>query len=347
MDRKILIIDDEPVNLKLVERLLEQFGYQNMLSISDPRKAVSAFEDYQPDLILLDLNMPYLDGFEVMAQLQALNHPLLPPIIILTAQHSREYLHRALEAGARDFLTKPFDGHELRMRVRNMLDAHLAHRMVADQARVLEQMVAQRTEELRRTQLQIVQRLGMAAEYRDEDTGNHILRMSHYSQLLAQKYGWSEKDCHLMLHASPMHDVGKIGIADKILLKPGRLDAEEMAIMQQHAEIGARLLEGDSSPLMVMAHEIALTHHEKWDGSGYPRGLSGTQIPESGRIVALADVFDALTSPRPYKKAWSIEDALNLIKENSGKHFEPRLVTIFVDNMDEILQIRARFLDEN
>ncbi len=345
-NNKIFIIDDEPVNLKLLDKLLSKHGYTDLVLIHDPREVIEQYKGQRPDLILLDINMPYLNGFEVMAQLQALNDPLLPPIVILTAQNSKEYLMKALEAGARDFLTKPFDGYELQMRVRNLLDAHLAHRMLHDQKNVLEEMVVERTEKLQRTQLQIVQRLGMAAEYRDEDTGNHVLRMSHISMVLAKAVGWSQKNCELILYASSMHDVGKIGIPDSILLKPGKLDADEWELMKTHTTIGAELLAHDDSELMKMAHEIALSHHERWDGSGYPNGLAGEAIPKSGRITALADVFDALTSPRPYKKAWSIDDTMALIKDASGKHFDPELVDIFIQQLANILAVRKQFLDE-
>ena len=252
---------------------------------------------------------------------------------------------RALAAGARDFIPKPFDRTELLMRVRNLLDAQLAHRLVYDQKAVLERMVWVRTEELRRTRLQVVQRLGMAAEYRDEETGNHILRMSHTSALLAHTIGWSVGDCELILNASPMHDIGKIGIPDAILLKPGKFEPHEWEIMKSHTIIGERLLGGDDSNLMRMAREIALTHHEKWDGSGYPNGLAGEAIPQAGRIAALADVFDALISDRPYKKAWTVEAAVNLIKENSGKHFEADLVEAFLQVLPGVVEIRERFAD--
>ena len=342
---RMLIVDDESANLKLLERLLNSHGYSNIDLVSDAREVVAHYQAIRPDLILLDINMPYLDGYQVMEQLQALDDPLLPPIVILTAQHDKSYLLRALSAGARDYVTKPLDANELLMRVRNLLDAQLAHRMMHDQKKVLEELVEARTEELRRTRLQVVQRLGMAAEYRDEETGNHILRMSHISALLARSVGWSSANCELMLHASPMHDIGKIGIPDAILLKPGKFEPHEWEIMKTHSTIGGKLLAGDDTDLLRMAQQIALTHHEKWDGSGYPAGLSGEDIPMSGRIAALADVFDALTSVRPYKNAWSIEEAVNMITENSGRHFDPALVSVFLEKLPEILEIRSRFDD--
>jgi putative two-component system response regulator len=342
---RILIIDDEPANLKLLDKILRSQGYQDLVLVDDPREVIGLYQAARPALILLDINMPYLDGYQVMEQLKALNDPILPPIVILTAQHGKDYLLRALAAGARDFITKPFDRNELLMRVRNLLDAQLAHRLVYDQKAVLEEMVRARTEELRRTRLQVVQRLGMAAEYRDEETGSHILRMSHSCALLARAIGWSEDDCELILNASPMHDIGKIGIPDHILLKPGKFDPDEWEVMKSHATIGAKLLDGDDSDIMRMAREIAFTHHEKWDGSGYPNGLAGEAIPESGRIAALADVFDALTSIRPYKKAWTVEAAVDLIKDNSGKHFAPDLVEVFLGELPGIMKIRERFAD--
>jgi putative two-component system response regulator len=343
---RILIVDDEPSNLKLLDKMLRGQGYQGLVLVDDPREVIGLYRAARPALILLDINMPYLDGYQVMEQLKALNDPLLPPIVILTAQHGKDYLLRALAAGARDFVTKPFDRNELLMRVRNLLDAQLAHRLVHDQKAVLEEMVRARTEELRRTRLEVVQRLGMAAEYRDEETGSHILRMSHSCALLARAVGWSESDCELILNASPMHDIGKIGIPDAILLKPGKFEPHEWEIMKTHAAIGGKLLGGDDSDLMRMAREIALTHHEKWDGSGYPNGLAGEAIPEAGRIAALADVFDALTSERPYKQAWTVAAAVDLIKENSGKHFSPVLVEVFLQELPGILQIRERFAEE-
>ena len=344
-DARILIVDDEAVNLKLLERMLGAQGYRNLVLLEDPRRILETYRQAPVDLILLDLNMPGLDGFTVMEQLRALEDPLLPPIVVLTAQAGREPLLRALHGGARDFLTKPFDRPELLVRVRNLLEVHLAHRMIHDRKHMLEEMVLARTAELRDTRLQVVQRLGRAAEYRDNETGNHILRMSHSAVLLARQLGYHEGQCELLLHASPMHDIGKIGIPDHILLKPGKLTAEEWEIMKTHTTIGASILEGDDSDLLRCASEIALSHHEKWDGSGYPRGLAGEAIPLSGRIVALADVFDALTSERPYKKPWPVEEAVAYIREQSGRHFEPRVVEHFLACLPEILAIGARYAE--
>lgn len=342
----ILIVDDESANCLLLEKILGCEGYSNLVSVQDSRDVIDIYKTRRADLILLDLNMPYMDGYQVIKALQDLNDPLLPPIIVLTAQHSKEHLHHALKLGGRDFITKPFDRVELLMRVRNLLAAQLAHCMLYEQKAVLVEMVEERTKELHSSRLDVVQRLGMAAEYRDEETGNHILRMSHICALLARSMGWSESKCDLILNASPMHDIGKIGIPDAILLKPGKLDPAEWEIMKSHVTIGAKLLESNNeSELLNMARDIALTHHEKWDGSGYPNGLIGEQIPQAGRIAAIADVFDALTSERPYKKAWDVEDANDLIRQNSGKHFDPQIVEVFFKELPNILNIRDRYSD--
>lgn len=344
-DARLLIVDDEPVNLKLLERLLHSQGYQNLVLISNPREVVGQYQHARPDLILLDITMPGMDGYEVMAALRALEDPLLPPVVILTAQNDKEFMLKGLAAGARDFIAKPFDRNELLMRVRNLLEAQLAHRLMHDQAAVLQQMVKERTAELERTRLQVIRRLGVAAEYRDEETGSHILRMSYCCVLLAQALGWDEDACDLIMNASPMHDIGKIGIPDAILRKPGRLDPEEWEVMKTHASIGGQLLEGDDSPLMRMARDIARSHHEKWDGSGYPDGLAGEQIPLAARIASLADVFDALTSPRPYKQAWPVDRATALIREQAGVQFDPVLVDVFMQKLPEVLQLRERFAE--
>lgn len=341
----ILIIDDEAANLKLLDKMLAAQGYLQRILVQDARASVERYQESRPDLILLDLNMPHMDGYAVIEALRALNDPLLPPIVVLTAQHGREFLLKALEAGARDYLTKPFDRSELLMRVRNLLEVQRAQRLLHDQASTLENLVRARTRELHETRLSIIRRLGRAAEYRDNETGQHILRMSHYSALLAEHLGWDKPAVDLMLNASPMHDVGKIGIPDAILLKPGRLTPEEFKIIKRHPSIGGELLAGDDSPLMRMARDIALYHHEKWNGEGYPHGLRGEAIPQAARIVTVADVFDALTSSRPYKRGWPIEDAIRFIREGAGSHFDPEIVECFLAHTDAILAIRERFLD--
>jgi putative two-component system response regulator len=344
---RILVVDDEPANLKLMDRMLRAQGYANLQLIADPREVVKHYQEDTSSLILLDINMPHLDGFAVLEQLQALNDPLLPPVVMLTAQSDREFLLRALSSGARDYITKPFDRAELMMRVRNQLEVHLSKRLLHEQNTVLEERVRLRTEELSRTRLQVVRRLGLAAEYRDEETGEHILRMSKSCALIAREMGWNDAECELMLLASPMHDIGKIGIPDRVLLKPGKFEPDEWEIMKTHVTIGARMLEGDDSDLMRLAQDIALTHHEKWDGTGYPYGTAGEAIPLSGRIAAISDVFDALTSPRSYKRAWSIDEAIALIKENRGKHFDPAVVDAFFKVLPDILEVREHYRDRN
>ncbi len=346
LDQHILIVDDEMANLKLLERMLGMHGYNSLALVQDPRNMIEEYKRKRPDLILLDVNMPYLNGYQVIEELKALEDPLLPPIVILTAQNGKEHLIKGLSLGARDFVTKPFDQAELMMRVRNLLDAHLAHKLLLDQKKVLQEMVESRTRELYESRLEIIRFLGRAAEFRDNETGVHIVRMSHYSACLGKAAGMAKEDAEMLLNASPMHDIGKIGIPDHILQKPGKLDEAEYEIMKKHAQIGADILSGHHSPLMQMAATIALTHHEKWDGSGYPQGLKGEDIPFIGRIVALCDVFDALTSNRPYKKAWRVEDARGYILENRGKHFDPGLADIFERTFSEIVTIRERYVEQ-
>jgi putative two-component system response regulator len=342
---RIFIVDDEPANIKLLDSLLRSRGYNQLVLILDPREVLHRYHEGKPDLILLDINMPYLDGYQVMQQLKELNDPHLPPVIILTAQNERDYLLKALSMGARDFIAKPFDLAELLMRVRNLLEVQLAQRMLHDQKAVLEDMVRARTDALNESRLQVVRGLARAAEYRDNETGLHILRMSQSSALLAKHLGWSASDCDLMLNASPLHDVGKIGIPDSVLLKPGKFDSSEWDIMKTHARIGADILSYGNSDLLTLAREIALNHHEKWDGSGYPNALVGNAIPQAGRIVAVADVFDALTSPRPYKKPWPLEHAVTFIKGGGGTHFDPEIVDAFETCLPEIVAIRGRHLE--
>jgi len=342
---RIMVVDDERANLKLLSLMLRTEGYGQVELVQDPREVLASYQAARPDLILLDINMPHLDGYAVMDQLRALADPLAPPIVVLTAQSGEEFLLRALKGGASDFLSKPFNRRELLARVNNTLMAHLAHRLIHDQNHVLEQMVRQRTQELRQSRLDIVRRLGRASEFRDNETGQHILRMSHASALLARRIGWDAQACELMLNASPMHDVGKIGIPDGILLKAGPLTPDEREIMQRHTTIGAEILSGSGDELLDMARDIALAHHEKWDGTGYPRRLANTAIPEAARIVAITDVFDALTSERPYKKPWSVPEALHFMNEHAGRQFDPHLLRQFVTIVPEVQQIRERFAE--
>lgn len=341
----ILVVDDEASNIKLLEKLLSMSGYKNIACTQDPVQVLPLYKEHNYDLILLDLKMDELDGYAVMEQLDSVTEGNLPPIMILTSQHSPGFRQRALDNGARDYLTKPFDTRELLSRVRNLLDAQIAQKTMRHQNECLEQMVKERTQAIHHTRLQVIRCLGRAAEYRDNETGLHIIRMSKIAYLLGQEAGLNDEQSDLLLNAAPMHDIGKIGIPDKILLKPGKLDADEWAIMQTHTQIGADILSGEQSDLMNMACEIAISHHEKWDGSGYPNGLEGKSIPLVGRITALADVFDALTSKRPYKDAWPVMEAVNYIKEKSGKQFDPELVDIFLSKLPNIIDIMEKYAE--
>lgn len=343
-DSRILIIDDEVANVILIEKILSLDGYTNFQSTTDSTKALELYQEEKPHLILLDLNMPVFDGFDVMHQLTAVaGDDDFPSILVLTAQTDRDTRIRALGSGAKDYVHKPFDRVELLSRIRNQLEVKRLHETIQDQNNYLEEKVAERTKELHDTRLEVIHRLGLAAEYRDNETGLHIIRMSKVSAELAGAVGLPEDECELILNSSPMHDIGKLGIPDSVLLKPGKLNDEEWEVMKTHTLIGAEILSGGDSELLKQALLIAMTHHEKWDGSGYPKGLKGEEIPLVGRIVALADVFDALTSERPYKKAWPVKEAIDYIKEMSGKQFDPELVEIFVSILPKVEEISDRY----
>lgn len=343
----IMLVDDEPTNLKLLQKTLAAEGYENVLAVQDPCDVLGLYQTNEIDLILLDLNMPKMDGYQVMEQLKQANGGDMPTILVLTAQRNQDFRLRAFNMGARDYVTKPFDRPELLARVRNLLELHQAQQSLFNQNVLLEQKVQERTQEIRDTRLQIIRRLGRATEYRDNETGFHIMRMSQISALLSDVYGLPAAETELVLNASPMHDIGKIGIPDGILLKPAKFEPYEWEIMKTHTTIGADILSGDDSDLLEMARIIALTHHEKWDGTGYPQRLKGEAIPLVGRIVALADVFDALTANRPYKPAWSIDNAVQYFEENRGYHFDPDLVDCFVDNLDVVLAIKESYMEPN
>jgi len=340
---RILIIDDNEFNVQLLEAVVTEAGYTSVLSITDSRKAEDLYRAYQPDLVLLDISMPHLDGYQLMEQFKKIEQSSYLPILVLTALQDDKTRLKALENGAQDFLTKPFNRLETLTRIKNILTVRLLHRQVKKQNAELEIKVKERTEELQVTRLEIIRRLGRAAEYKDNETGLHIIRMSKTSARLGELAGLSAAEVELVLNTSPMHDIGKIAIPDAILLKPGALDHSEWERMKAHPLIGYTLLEGHDSDLMISAREIALTHHEKWDGKGYPQGLKGGETPFNGRLAGIADVFDALTSKRPYKAPYPISKAVEIIKSEREKHFDPELTDLFLKNIDDFVAIKEAF----
>jgi putative two-component system response regulator len=320
----ILAVDDEAGNLQLLRQVLQD-DYR-LSYAKDGLRALELAQQERPDLVLLDVMMPGMSGYEVCAALKALPATAAIPVIFVTALTEADDEVEGFAAGAVDYITKPLRAAIVRARVRTHLSLV-------------------RMEELRESRLQIVQRLGLAAEYKDNETGLHVIRMSHFARLLGVAAGMDPRAADDLLHAAPMHDVGKIGIPDAILQKPGPLDAAEWKVMQSHATIGAEIIGEHPSGMLALARSIALTHHEKWDGSGYPNGLAGEAIPLEGRIVAIADVFDALTSVRPYKPAWTVEAAVELLQQQKDKHFEGRLVDLFLEQLPAVLEIRDRWAE--
>ncbi|MBF0118900.1 MAG: two-component system response regulator [Desulfobacterales bacterium] len=334
---KILIVDDTPVNIRMLASVLKD-DYK-LIFATNGTKALNILEQEElPDLILLDIIMPDIDGYEVMQKVKNNEKTKDIPVIFITSMTEEDNETKGLGLGAVDYITKPFSLSIVKARIKT-------HLKLKQYQSGLEDLVKLRTQEILETQIEIVERLARASEYRDCETGMHIKRLSHYSLVIANKYGMNKSECELLFHASPMHDVGKIGIPDRILLKPGPLDAEEWQIMKSHTVIGSELLGGHHSKLLRIAQIIALTHHEKWDGSGYPRGIKSEEIPIEGRVVALCDVFDALTSKRPYKKPWTVEEAIAEINKQKGKHFDPKLVELFNSIIPEILSIKERLAD--
>lgn len=327
---RILIVDDELANVRLLERLLQLDGFATLESTTDPRRALPLYTEFRPDLILLDLHMPHLDGFAVMNQLQPrIRGGEYLPILVLTADVATETKLQALSTGASDFLTKPLDHAEVRLRIRNLLQTRFLHKEVQNQKAVLEDKVRDRTADLEQAQFEALERLALAAEFRDDETGQHTQRVGVRSAMLAKAIGLPLDQVEMIRRAAPLHDVGKIGIPDAILRKPGKLTAEEFEVVKTHTTIGAKILSRSRSPLLQMAEEIALTHHERWDGSGYA-GLAGVTIPLPGRIVAVADVFDAMTNDRVYRKALTFDEALAEIERQRGHQFDPELVDAFL-----------------
>ena len=321
----LLIADDEPTNLQVLRQILQ--ADHRLLFAKDGAKAVELAQSEKPDLILLDVMMPAMTGHDACRALKADAATRDIPVIFVTAMADAEDEAKGFDLGAVDYITKPVSPPIVRARVRTHLSLV-------------------RMDELRETRMQIIERLGRAAEYKDNETGLHVIRMSHYAQVLALAAGWSQVDAEELLAAAPMHDIGKIGIPDHILLKPGPLSAEEWAVMRNHPRIGADIIGEHRSTVLRLARQIALGHHEKWDGSGYPQGLAGEAIPEAARIVAIADVFDALTTARPYKKAWTIEAAVEQLRQDAGRHFDPTLVGLFLDALPQVLAIRERWKED-
>ena len=333
----LLIVDDTPENIDVLRGILKQ-EYKIKVASNGEKALKIAQSESAPDLILLDIMMPVMDGYEVCKRLKENYATAKIPVIFVTAKGETADESLGFDIGAVDYITKPVSPPLVLRRVRTQLSLY-------DEKRLLDEMVKERTKELDQTRLQIIQRLGRAAEYKDNETGMHVIRMSHYSKILALASGMSEDEAELLLNAAPMHDIGKIGIPDRILLKPGKLDAEEWEMMKKHPQMGAEILGSHNSVLLNLARDIALTHHEKWDGSGYPNGLKGTEIPLYSRIVAIADTFDALTTVRPYKQAWLVGDAIELLKKESGAHFDPELVDTFLSIIPQVLEIKDKYAE--
>ena len=322
--QNVLVVDDEPTNLKVMNNILSS-TYKLTFAKSGP-EALRLIEKEKPDLILLDVMMPEMTGYEVCETLK--QSPLYKsiPVIFVTALNDAVDEAKGLNIGAVDYISKPVTPAVVKARVKT-------HLSLVD------------VDELRRTRLQIIQRLGRASEYKDNETGMHVMRMSHYSRIIALAYGYSFEQADNLFHAAPMHDIGKIGIPDSIMLKPGKLTDDEFTIMKQHPEIGAEILGESDSDLIELAKTVAMTHHERWDGTGYPKQLKGEDIPIEGRIVALADVFDALTSVRPYKDAWTVDKSVVFIQSQKNKHFDPLLVDLFEQELDKLIEIKERWKD--
>ncbi len=310
----------------MLERILAKAGYQHVTSTTDSTQALALKTRVKPDLILLDLHMREMDGFAVLEEIVAHNGPAdHVPVIMITADDSADTKRRALALGARDFVGKPFDSAEVLLRIRNHLETRFLHQKLRDQNTELEAKVAERTQELEQSQLEVLERLAAAVEFRDDDTGNHTRRVAEVSAMLAQAVGLENTTVELIRRAAPLHDIGKVGIPDSILLKAGPLTGEEFEIMKTHTVIGSRMLSKGRSELVRFSQRIARSHHEWWDGSGYPDRVSGQSIPLEARIVAVADFLDALTHERPYRPAWGIDETLAEIKRRSGSHFDPTI----------------------
>jgi putative two-component system response regulator len=329
-DTHIVVVDDEPANARLVARMLASADYDRVDTFTRPRAALDALNGHRPDLLVLDLQMPDMDGVDLMQRVrESTDGPLPVPVLILTSDGSREAKEKALRAGAQDFLVKPLSPLEVRLRVKNLLETRRLERALADRNERLDALVEERTAELEDARLETLEKLALAAEYRDDETGEHIRRVGRMSARLGRALGLDEDRIGVLREAAPLHDVGKIGIDDSILRKPGSLTEEEFDVMKTHTTIGAEILSGSRSRVLRGAETIARSHHENWDGSGYPDGLAGAEIPLEARIVAVADVFDSLTHERVYKGAIPVSEAEEKIRELDGTKFDPQVVRAF------------------
>ncbi|HEX9367698.1 MAG TPA: HD domain-containing phosphohydrolase [Vicinamibacterales bacterium] len=326
---RILIIDDEDANIDILRRILKRAGFTHVESTNDSRLASALYVEHRPDLILLDLHMPHFDGLEVMDQLNEIAEASYLPILILSGDLTPDARRDALSRGAKDFVNKPFLQEELLLRIKTLLETRFLYIQIQGQNQLLEAKVRERTRELVEAQIEIIERLAMAAEFRDDNTGQHTHRVGQMSALVAKQTGMPDALVSLIRRAAELHDVGKIGVPDRILLKMGKLTPEEFEIVKTHTVIGARILSGGKFPLLRLAEEIAFSHHERWDGDGYAR-IRGVDIPLAGRIVAVADVFDALTQQRPYKPAWPVAEAIAEIDRQRGRQFDPGVVEAFL-----------------
>jgi putative two-component system response regulator len=364
---KIMIIDDEQLVIKVVRRFLQSEGYENFVTLTQSTGAVERMEQEQPDVVLLDVMMPEVSGLEILRERRRIPSLQLTPFIILSGSQDLEVKQEALEHGATDFLGKPVEKIELTLRVKNSLLLKQQYKDLEVHAHELEQEVQERTRQLERSREQILQCLARAAEYRDNETGRHVVRVGKYARVVGERLGLPKEFCGQIELAAQLHDLGKIGIPDSILLNPGKLSEEEFAVMKRHCEIGreildpfaademeelrqnksdpARLPSNLRSPLLVLAAKIAQTHHEKWDGTGYPLGLKGEQIPIEGRITSVSDVYDALCSVRPYKEGFSVEQALRIMLAERGTRFDPKVLDAFVDQIPRIEKIRKAYSD--
>jgi two-component system, response regulator RpfG len=340
----VLIIDDQSTGRVVLEKIVSSVDpIVQTQTFADPLVAIEWAKTRPVDLILTDYKMPQLDGIQTIKRFRQISSCIDVPIVVVTVIEDLNVRYKALEAGATDFLTKPVDQHECRARCRNLLTLRRQQIVIKDRAKLLEHQVAEAVREVRLREVETLFRLAKVGEYRDREAGNHVIRMAKYSRHIAEALKMSDEDCEAVELAAPLHDIGKIGVPDHILSKPAALDRQERSIMMTHPEIGHAILKDSPSKYLRMGAVIALAHHEKFDGNGYPHGLREEDIPLPARIVAVADVFDALISVRPYKAAWSVDDAINHLHEQRGLHFDPRCVDAFVARMDKVLAICNRF----